>query len=401
MQNNTKRLAGVTPATGDSSRRSGDNGNLLVCSVFGTRPEVIKFAPVIRQLELDGFRTLNISSAQHRDLIRPLVEHFKIRVDHDLDVMQPGQTLNSLVSRVVDRLDPVFVEEEPSVVLVQGDTTTAMSGALAAWNRRIPVGHLEAGLRTDTADNPFPEEMNRRLISRLATHHFAGTQSNYDTLISEGVDPEAVVITGNPVIDALEWTLHENSMRETEVDLPFPHDPKKKLIVLTTHRRESFGKVMFSNLKVIRDFLDAHEDVELVFPVHPNPNVKAVAATILEGRDRVHLIDPMDYPDFLNLLSHAWLLVSDSGGLQEEAPSLGKPLLVMRENTERPEAVECGAAKLTGSDPEVLRRELEAAYTDDSWTQAVEKMVNPFGTGDAAKRVSEHLAAQGSLVLEA
>ncbi|MCL4103693.1 UNVERIFIED_CONTAM: hypothetical protein GTU68_059772 [Idotea baltica] len=359
-------------------------------SVFGTRPEAIKFAPVIRHLEESGFETINISTAQHRDLIRPLIEHFDIRIDHDLDVMKPGQTLNGTAARVLAKLDPILEETQPNVVLVQGDTTTAMTGALAAWNRRIHVGHIEAGLRTDDPENPFPEEMNRRLISRMAKFHFASTQRNRSVLLNEGVDDASIFVTGNPVIDALEWTLAKNKGNATEDSL-LKKIGDKKLIVLTTHRRESFGDAMGANLDVIAEFVRNNEDVAIVFPVHPNPSVKAVAEEKLGGIDRVHLVEPMDYPDFLKLLSHAWLLVSDSGGLQEEAPSLGKPLLILRENTERPEAVECGAARLIGGSAEVLAAELETLHKSDRWSQSVQKLRNPFGDGTAAARIAKAL----------
>lgn len=358
-----------------------------VLSLFGTRPEVIKFAPVIRELENRGFSTVNVNSAQHRDLLLPLIGHFGLRIDHNLDVMREAQTLNGVSARVLEGLDPILEAERPEVLLVQGDTTTAMAGALAAWNRQIPVGHIEAGLRSGNALSPFPEEMNRRLISQVASWHFAATERNRRTLEGEGVDRGRIHVTGNPVLDALAWTL-ERSGETTRLRDIFDRVGDRRLIVLTTHRRESFGGAMKANLEVIRDFVDRHEDVAVVFPVHPNPAVRKVAGEWLSGRDRIYLIDPLPYPEFIPLLSRAWLLVSDSGGLQEEAPSLGKPLLILRENTERPEAVECGAARLIGGSAYRLRQELESARADDTWAREVAGMSNPFGDGTAAARIS-------------
>lgn len=370
--------------------QSGPTPPRRVLSLFGTRPEAIKFAPVIQAMERRGFETINVNSAQHRDLLLPLIEHFQIRIDHSLDVMREGQTLNGVAARVLEALDPVLAECRPDALLVQGDTTTAMAGALAAWNRQIPVGHIEAGLRSGNPHSPFPEEMNRRLVSQMANWHFAATRRNWQTLKREGVAAESIFITGNPVIDALKWTLARPGERPPLGGL-LEKLADRRLIVLTTHRRESFGEVMGANLGTIRDFVDRHEDVAVVFPVHPNPHVKRVAAEILAGNPRVHLIEPLAYPEFLALLSRAWLLVSDSGGLQEEAPSLGKPLLILRENTERPEAVECGAARLIGGSAVRLRRELEKAHTDDAWARKVAAMDNPFGNGEAAERIVDAL----------
>jgi len=364
--------------------------DLRVLSLFGTRPEAIKFAPVILELENRGFETVNINSAQHRDLLAPLIDHFGLRIDHNLEVMREAQSLNGIASRVLESLDPILETAQPDVVLVQGDTTTAMAGALAGWNRKIPVGHLEAGLRSGNPHSPFPEEMNRRLITRMATWHFAATQTNREILEREGVGGESIFVTGNPVIDALEWTLAKGRQSEGLTDL-LETIGDRRLIVLTTHRRESFGESMEGNLEVIREFAEAHEDVAVVFPVHPNPAVREVAEAKLAGCDRILRIEPLPYADFLPLMSRAWLLVSDSGGLQEEAPTLGKPLIILRENTERPEAVACGAARLTGGSVERLRQELEAAWEDDSWAQSVARMRNPFGDGTTARQIADAL----------
>ena len=360
----------------------------VVLSLFGTRPEAIKFAPVIHELERQEVSTINVTSAQHRDLLYPLISYFDLRIDHDLEVMRPGQSLNGVSARVTEALDPILNDKSPDLVLVQGDTTTAMAGALAAWNRGIAVGHIEAGLRSGNRLSPFPEEMNRRLISQVASLHFAATESNRDALLAEGTDPGSIVVTGNPVVDALELTLARGRV-SSRVNELIDAIGDRRLLVLTTHRRESFGEAMGANLDAIRAFVDAHEDAALIFPVHPNPAVLAVAEEKLADHPRIHLVEPLQYEDFLQVLSRAWLLVSDSGGLQEEAPTLGKPLLILRENTERPEAVECGAARLIGGSAGRLASELESLWKDDHWAAEVAAMANPFGDGCAARRIVE------------
>lgn len=364
-----------------------------VLCLFGTRPEIIKFSPVIAELERRSheFTTVNIASSQHVELLHPFARHFGIRVDGDLEVMQPGQTPSDVAARVLLSLDPLLERERPDLVLVQGDTTTAMAGALAAWHRRIDVGHIEAGLRTGNRASPFPEEMNRTLITRLARHHFAATQHNVETLLGEGIDADDITLTGNPVVDALQKSRANASPSASFADCIAPL-AAQKLIVLTTHRRESFGSVMSGNLEVLRDFVAAHEDTALAFPVHPNPNVSEPTRAILGGQPRIHLLEPLVYDEFIQLLAAAWLIVSDSGGIQEEAPSLGKALLILRENTERPEAIEAGVAKLVGGRPERLAEMLEATYADDAWVKRVREIPNPFGNGDAGVRIVDAIA---------
>ncbi len=358
-----------------------------ILTLFGTRPEVIKVAPVIRELlgSSDRFITCNVSSSQHTDLLQPLIKDFEIRLDHDLKVMQPNQTLSSLASRVLAALDPILVQEKPDAVLVQGDTTTALAGALAAFHRNIPVGHIEAGLRSGNRDSPFPEEMNRQMISRVATWHFASTTQNQKTLLAEGIPVDRVFLTGNPVVDALLNTVERAKPSAAVTDLLAKTD-KLDRILLTTHRRESFGTKMADNLKVLLEFVRNHTGTTLVFPMHPNPSVSGPAKEILGNCDRVHLIDPLDYQQFVLMMSKAWIIVSDSGGVQEEAPTLGKALLVLRENTERPEAVDAGCAKLVGQ-PWQLKDALEEALTPTSWTRKVKSIGNPFGDGTAAAKI--------------
>jgi UDP-N-acetylglucosamine 2-epimerase (non-hydrolysing) len=357
-----------------------------ILTLFGTRPEVIKLAPVLRALEqTTGVRSVVVSSGQHTDLLQPFVALFSLRIDHDLQLMRPGQTPNQVLARALAALDPVLEQEKPDAVLVQGDTTTALAGALAAFHRRIPVGHVEAGLRSGDPLNPFPEETNRRLITRLARWHFAATRQNRDILLSEGVPAEQIFLTGNPVVDALQEILRKESVTP-HLQAIITETEGKKRIALTTHRRESFGEVMGDNLKVLREFVAAHEDVALIFPVHPNPQVRCVAGDILGNRSRIHLLPPFDYPDFIGLLARSWLIVSDSGGVQEEAPTLGVPLLVLRQNTERPEALECGAARLAPN-AEVLRLMLEQTYLELCDNATSRPIANPFGEGDSGSRI--------------
>jgi UDP-N-acetylglucosamine 2-epimerase (non-hydrolysing) len=374
--------------------KSGKGQPAKVLTVFGTRPEAIKLASTIHGLEAcGGFQTVNVTSAQHTDLLYPFIELLKIRVDYNLRVMEADQTLNGVCARVLAALDTVLEQERPDLVLVQGDTTTALAGALAAFHRGTPVGHVEAGLRSGNTHSPFPEEVNRRLITRLATFHFAATTRNRDTLLAEGVNSTNVFVTGNPVVDSLK-ALAEHSPQDSSCQLLLAKTEGLKRIVLTAHRRESFNHGMPENFEVLRSFVAEHEDVALIFPVHPNPAVVYAARRVFRHQERVHLVQPLGYAEFISLLSNSWLIVSDSGGVQEEAPSLGKPLLILRENTERPEVLEAGIARLVGGCPKNLASLLEEAYALGSWVETVEKVDNPFGRGDSGKQITqviEHL----------
>lgn len=363
---------------------------LRVVCLFGTRPEIIKLAPVLRVLEArrERFEVLRVSSSQHTDLLHPFAEHFGIAIDRDLAVMQENQSPSGVAARVLSAFDPVLAETRADLVLVQGDTTTAMAGALAGFFRGIPVGHVEAGLRTGNLESPFPEEMNRCIITRLARYHFAATQHNVATLLGEGVARDAIALTGNPVVDALKGVVAE-SRPTPSLDAALAPVREPRLLVLTTHRRESFGPRMRGNLEVLRDFVARHDDVALAFPVHPNPRVREPTEAVLRGVPRIHLLEPLGYPEFVALLGRAWLVVSDSGGIQEEAPTLGKALLVLRENTERPEAVSAGVARLVGDSPETLAAQLEALHADDRWIRSVVGIPNPFGQGDAGPRIAD------------
>jgi UDP-N-acetylglucosamine 2-epimerase (non-hydrolysing) len=385
-------LGRITPEASMHPSFSGDRRRVFC--LFGTRPEVIKLAPVIRDLKRaeQGVDVRTICSGQHSDLLNPLLDLFDLSPDHHLDVMQPRQTPNEVCARVLERLGPIVAKEAPELMIVQGDTTTALAGALTAFHHTVPVAHVEAGLRSGNPESPFPEEMNRRLITRLATYHFAATSGNREALLDEGVPEASIFITGNPVVDSLQHILRTASPSERIRPL-LDRISGSKLVVLTTHRRENFGDTMRQNLRALREFVETREDVTLVFAVHPNPNVVEEAQAELSGHSRILLIAPLDYPDFLQLLLHAWLVVSDSGGIQEEAPSLGKPLLVLRNNTERKEAVEAGAAVLVGDEPGRLTSILKQVYIDSTWIETMRQMPNPFGDGMAARRIANVISS--------
>ena len=357
-----------------------------VLTLFGTRPEIIKLAPVILEMERRprAFRTVNVSSSQHTQLLYPLLTLFHVRLHYDLKVMEPDQSPSRVLQKVLEALDPVLFDEKPDLVLVQGDTTTTLAGALAAFHRKIRVGHVEAGLRSGNKFNPFPEEMNRRLTSQIADIHFAATEHNRKNLLAEGIEEEKIFVTGNPVVDALHMA-QERTEPSPEMKALLDRHKARKIITLTTHRRESFGQVMEGNLRVLRDFLQERTDAVLIFPVHPNPNVKELAEAVFKGTDRAHLVDPIEYFDFIHLLTASWLVCSDSGGIQEEAPSLGCPLIILRENTERPEVLDTGVARLA-TDPNqfaaVLKQLEGKAFSSDS-------LSNPFGSGKSGNEIVE------------
>lgn len=376
------------------------NARKKILTIFGTRPEIIKLAPVIREIESHPavFESVNVTSAQHTDLLYPLIKFFGTRIDHNLSVMEPNQSLNLLCSRVLAAFDPIVQNVQPDLILVQGDTTTAMAASLAGFHRKIPVGHVEAGLRSDNVHSPFPEEMNRRLVTQLATYHFAATPRNVKTLLAEGVSPSHVFETGNPVVDSLQ-TILKTPSSSPQVSQLLALTQGSKRVVLTTHRRESFGDIMTGNLRVLREFVERRPDVTLLFPAHPNPSVHEAAFACLDGHPRIHVMPPLAYPDFISVLSTAWLIVSDSGGVQEEAPTLGKPLLILRENTERPEAVECGVARLVGKSPSKLRVMLEEMYQDEKWSASVQQIPNPFGDGKSSRRIIAKIAEKLEVAL--
>lgn len=359
---------------------------LKILVLFGTRPEAIKLAPVIHELRKKFFQTVVVSSSQHRELLKPFLKMLEIETDFDLRVMKENQTPNEVCAKILAKLDKILAAEKPDLILVQGDTTTAFAGALAGFNRRIPVGHVEAGLRSGNLYSPFPEELNRRLVSQIANLHFAATERNRRNLVAEGIPTEKVFVTGNTVVDTLQYIL-KNLAPGDQIAALLEETKHFKRILLTTHRRESFGEQMSGNLKALRKFVEKRKDVCLFFPVHPNPNVQEVTNEILANCERIYLIEPLGYKDFIALMQSVWLIVSDSGGIQEEAPSLGKPLFVLRENTERPEAIRAGVAKLVGGNPASLARMLEENYSVETWIKSVKEVANPFGDGRSAQRI--------------
>lgn len=360
-----------------------------VLIVFGTRPEAIKMAPLVRVLdEHPAFDAVTCVTAQHREMLDQVLDWFRISPDYDLDLMQPNQTLAGLTARALQGITDVIEQVQPDVVLSQGDTTTAMTAALAAFYQRVPVGHVEAGLRTGDIYNPFPEEVNRHLIGVMANYHFAPTPTARDALLAENIDPANVFVTGNTVLDALQWTVAQPHT----LDLGVPLDaPGERLILVTAHRRESFGAEFEAICHALRAIAERNPSVRLVYPVHLNPNVQEPVHRILGGAERVHLIEPLAYPDFAHLMNRAHLVITDSGGLQEEAPALGKPVLVMRRTTERPEAVEAGVAKLVGTDTDVIVREAERLLHDEDAYDAMATAVSPFGDGHAAEYIADVL----------
>jgi UDP-N-acetylglucosamine 2-epimerase (non-hydrolysing) len=367
-----------------------------VLIIFGTRPEAIKLIPVLRELESrpDQFMTRVCVTAQHREMLDQVLKLFDVRPDYDLDIMAPNQTLAQITERVIVGVDTVLAKELPDIVLVQGDTTTAFCGALVAFYRHLKVGHVEAGLRTGNKYAPFPEEINRCLVSQLADFHFAPTEHARNTLLGEGISPSSVFITGNTVIDALLWV--RNRIRQSPPDLP--EGLKKiieghRLVLVTGHRRESFGEGFKNICRAIRQVADEFQDVMFVYPVHLNPNVRQPVNDILGGHPRVQLIEPLSYTPFVWLMDQVEIVLTDSGGVQEEAPSLGKPVLVMRETTERPEGIQAGNAILVGTQQERIVEELMRLLNHPEARLNMTKVNNPYGDGKAAIRIADILAS--------
>ncbi|HSK72519.1 MAG TPA: UDP-N-acetylglucosamine 2-epimerase (non-hydrolyzing), partial [Pyrinomonadaceae bacterium] len=298
---------------------SSSNTENKILILFGTRPEAIKLAPVIYELQKENFQTLVVSSGQHKELLAPFLKIFNLKTDYDLQVMSENQTPNQVLSKTLHALDEVLEAEKPNLILVQGDTTTTLAGALAGFTRQIAVGHIEAGLRSGNLQSPFPEEMNRRLVSQVAAFHFAATEQNRDNLLAENIAENQIFVTGNTIVDALYFIL-EKLKPSKKIKNLIAETKNLKRILLTTHRRESFGETMSGNLRVLREFVEKREDACLIFPVHPNPNVRSATERILAGSKRIFLLEPLDYFDFVYLMKTAWLIVSDSGGVQEEAP---------------------------------------------------------------------------------
>jgi UDP-N-acetylglucosamine 2-epimerase (non-hydrolysing) len=365
-------------------------------SVFGTRPEAIKMAPLIKALEREAqFDSRVCVTGQHREMLDQVLDLFEITPDHDLDIMKPGQDLTDITCSILSGLRDILIEEKPDVVLVHGDTATTFATSLAAYYQRIPVAHVEAGLRTGSLYAPWPEEGNRKLTGALACLHFAPTKTASGNLIREGVDPEAVIVTGNTVIDALLEVVSKieaNTTLQHTLAEEFSYLRSEAcLILITGHRRESFGSGFEQICEAISRIARAHPDVDLLYPVHLNPNVSEPVYRLLGGLGNVHLIEPLDYLPFVYLMNRSSIILTDSGGIQEEAPSLGKPVLVMREQTERPEAVNAGTVRLVGTSADLICQELTRLLTDRASYSHMSFAHNPYGDGQACARIISSL----------
>ncbi|MBB1492197.1 UDP-N-acetylglucosamine 2-epimerase (non-hydrolyzing) [Paracoccus sp. MC1854] len=357
----------------------------ILCTV-GTRPEAIKMAPVIRALQADpSFECRVLATAQHRQMLDQVLDLFEITPDIDLDIMEPGQTLGGLTGRLLIRLEEVLAAEQPDAVLAQGDTTTVLATALSSFYAQVPFGHVEAGLRTGDIANPFPEELNRVVASRLSRWHFAPTRLSADRLLAEGYPAADIHVTGNTVIDAL----HHVAATKPHIGLAL--DPGKRLLLVTLHRRENFGEPLGRICDALARLVEDNPDVQMVLPVHHNPNVRGVVHERFGAMDRVLLCEPLDYASFVAAMSRATLILSDSGGVQEEAPALGKPVLVLRETTERPEAVSAGTTRLVGTESEPIRAAAQTLLDDPAACAAMASRGSPYGDGKAASRIVEVL----------
>jgi len=366
---------------------------------FGTRPEAIKMAPLVHALDQEPSINLKVCvTAQHREMLDQVLDLFEVYPDYDLDIMKPGQDLNQITTNIIDAIKPVLKEFQPDVVLVHGDTTTTFVTTLAAYYQQIDVGHIEAGLRTGNLYSPWPEEGNRKLTGALARYHFAPTSVAQQNLLQENHNPERITVTGNTVIDSLLWV---KSKIENETSLQASLASKfsflnsdKRLILVTGHRRENFGSGFEHICEALRSIAKTYADVEIVYPVHLNPHVQEPVNRLLKGIDNIHLIDPQDYLPFVYLMMRSYIILTDSGGIQEEAPSLGKPVLVMRETTERPEALKAGTVKLVGTDVDKIIVEVKLLLHDEQVYGAMSHAHNPYGDGKACSRVVKTLKSQ-------
>ena len=356
--------------------------------IFGTRPEAIKMSPVYHELKENEIDVKVVVTGQHKEMLYQVLDLFEIKPDYDLQIMKQGKGLSELTGRLMLELDKIVKEEKFDYILVQGDTTSVLTGALTAFYNQIPVGHIEAGLRTGNIYSPFPEEANRKLVGNIADIHFAPTDFNVNNLLKENYPKEKIIKCGNTVIDALYWVKKNKSKDIEEIKKKYGVD-NKKYILITMHRRENWGKPMEETLKAVRDYLEKHEDIYLVFPMHLNPLVRNTAHRVLDGFERKILIEPLEYLEFIAIMDGAHYIMTDSGGVQEEAPSLGKPTLVLRDTTERPEAIEAGTAKLTGTKYEDVIKDME--LLEGEIYEKMSKANNPYGDGKTSERIREYI----------
>lgn len=361
-----------------------------VILVFGTRPEAIKMAPLVLKFREDQrFDTKVLVTAQHREMLDQVLSIFNITPDFDLNLMKPGQTLTDVTCNVLKGVGEILQQEKPDVVFVHGDTATSTAAALAAFYQQIPVGHVEAGLRTGNIYSPFPEEMNRKLTGAMATYHFAPTETSKNNLLKESVDEKDISVTGNTVIDALHWV--KNKIEKDHIDFSELEavDFSRRIVLITGHRRENFGEGFINICNAIKELAETNPDCEFVYPVHLNPNVRKPVNEILRGINNVKLIEPLEYQPFVKLMSASYLVLTDSGGIQEEAPSLGKPVLVMRDTTERPEAVDAGTVKLVGTDLSKIKESVQELLNSEEAYKEMSRAHNPYGDGAACARIIE------------
>ncbi len=362
---------------------------IRVLTVFGTRPEAIKMAPLVKELEKnsDKFESIVCVTAQHRQMLDQVLQLFSIKPEYDLDIMKENQNLWTLTADVLLKMKDVFESAKPDVVLVHGDTTTSMAAALSAFYAKIPVGHVEAGLRTFDKYYPFPEEINRVFADAVCTYHFAPTDTSCENLRKSSIPEEHIYKTGNTVIDALLYTVENNTPEIPNLNL----DESLKTILMTSHRRENFGEPIKNICRAVLELVERNPDIQVVYPVHLNPNVQKPVYELLGGKERIHLTSPMEYAPFAAMMKKAYIIMSDSGGVQEEAPSLGKPVLVLRTTTERPEAVEYGTVKLVGTDKDVIVSEVENLLHNPDEYKKMSEAINPYGDGLASKRIVDLL----------
>ncbi|MFX0205355.1 MAG: non-hydrolyzing UDP-N-acetylglucosamine 2-epimerase [Candidatus Hodarchaeota archaeon] len=358
--------------------------------VIGTRPEAIKMAPVIQELRKypEKIKTIVLITGQHDELLNQALELFKISPDYNLKVMEDNQSLTNITMKVLSGMEEILMEVNPALILTQGDTTTTFAASLAGFYKKVLIGHIEAGLRTNNKYYPFPEEINRTLVSTLADFHYAPTKSAAKNLLRQGIEKEKVYVTGNTVIDALLYMIDNDYTFDFDFDMNFD---KKRVILVTAHRRENFGKPLENICLAIKEILDREEDVQVIYPIHLNPNVRKTVKDILQSVERIHLIEPLDYKSFVNLMSRCYLILTDSGGIQEEAPSLGKPVLVLRNETERPEAVGAGTVRIVGTDRERIVTNVLILLNNQAAYQKMSHAINPYGDGKASQRIVAHI----------
>lgn len=356
---------------------------IKVITIFGTRPEAIKMAPLVKELgNREEIKSIVCVTAQHREMLDQVLEVFDIKPDYDLNIMKQGQSLSEITSRVLMGLEEIIQKEKPNIILVHGDTTTTFAGALAAFYNNVDIGHVEAGLRTWNKYSPFPEEMNRQMVDRMSDMYFAPTDVSKNNLIKENIDIDKIYVTGNTAIDAMKTTVNDNYYNEI-----FDWVGNDKLILLTAHRRENLGEPMRNIFRAVKRIIEKHNDIKVIYPIHLNPKVREVANEVFDGVDRIRLIEPLEVFDFHNFINKSYIILTDSGGIQEEAPSLGKPVLVLRNTTERPEGVEAGTLKLVGTDEDTIYNETDMLLSSKEEYDKMSKASNPYGDGSASRYI--------------